>query len=41
MAYVQEAVVGALLAAIYDHRAPKDDDLLDCVQKLRQQMRTN
>ncbi len=37
MAYVQEAVVGAMLQALHGNRKPEDGDLLSSIEKLRKQ----
>jgi SpoVK/Ycf46/Vps4 family AAA+-type ATPase len=37
MAYVQEAVVSALLAALHERRGPRDEDLAESVRRLREQ----
>lgn len=39
MAYTQEAVVSALLAAVYEKRAPRDSDLITSVDALTRQVR--
>jgi hypothetical protein len=41
MAYVQEAVISALLKAVTENREPSDADLLASVAKLSSQLRTN
>lgn len=41
MAYVQEAAVSALLAAVRERRQPRDGDLLEAVEMLRRQRKAN
>jgi hypothetical protein len=39
MAYTQEAVVSALLTAVYEKRNPRDSDLVASVEELARQLR--
>lgn len=41
MAYVQEAAVSALLAAVRERRPPRDEDLMEAVEMLRRQRKAN